>query len=71
MNFFLIVFLIKPINWTNPIRTKPINLVRFLFWKTVKIEPIQTDEGFIDSDFFLTENQSKPKCYTPTFEGRV
>jgi len=25
----------------------------------VKTEPIQTDEGFIGSDIFLTENQSK------------
>ena len=62
---FLIVFLNKPINRTNPNRTKPISLVRFLFWKTVKTEPIQTDEGFICSDIFLTENQSKPNRYTP------
>ena len=62
---FLIVFLNKPINRTNPNRTKPISLVRFLFWKTVKTEPIQTDEGFIGSDIFLTENQSKPNRYTP------
>jgi hypothetical protein len=32
----------------------------------VKTEPIQTDEGFIGSDIFLTENQSKPNRYTPT-----
>jgi len=37
---FLIVFLNKPINRTNPNR-----LVWFdFFWKTVKTEPIQTDE---------------------------
>jgi len=31
----------------------------------VKTEPIQTDEDFIGSDIFLTENQSKPNRYTP------
>jgi len=69
--FFLIVFLNKPINRTNPNWTKPISLVRFLFWKTMKTEPIQIDEGFIGSDIVLTENQSKPNCYTPSFKGAI
>ena len=64
-DFILIVFLNKPNNRTNPNRTKPICLVWFHFWKTVNTEPIQTDDGFISSEIFLTENQSKPNCYTP------
>jgi len=35
----------------------------------MKTEPIQTDESFIGSDIFLTENQSKPNRYTPNIKN--
>jgi len=61
MNFLSCIFK----QTDKPNRSKPTSFVRFLFLKTVKTKPNQTDEDFIGSDIFLTKNQSKPNRYTP------
>jgi len=51
-DFFLIIFLNKPIN--RPIQTDLFVLVPIL--KRVKTEPNRTNEKFIGSNIFLTKN---------------
>jgi len=49
--FFLIVFSNKPINRSDLNQTRPICLVRFLFWKRVKTEP--TKNLLVQTFFWL------------------